>query len=56
MGLSQQANVQVAAQESLIDAKKELILPKYCEDVYRSKRRPTRTVKVWHMRITSLLL
>lgn len=25
---------------------KELILPKYCEDVYKARRRQTRTVKV----------
>jgi hypothetical protein len=44
-------SVQVAAQETVTDAKKELILPKYCESVYRSKRRPTRTVKVWSRRM-----
>lgn len=38
--------MQVAAQEKVIEAQKELILPKYCESVYTAKRRPTRTVKV----------
>ena len=36
-------SVQAAAVET---PSKELILPKYCEDIYRTQRRKTRTVKV----------
>ena len=38
--------MQAAVQEVAEQSAPELIVPRYCEDVYRTKRRPTRTVKV----------
>eukprot|EP00892_Ulva_mutabilis_P008353 jgi/Ulvmu1/5890/UM026_0011.1 len=43
----------VAARDKLVIPEKELMLPKYCESVYQSRRRPTRTVKIGNVNIGS---
>nr|QBP34357.1 plastid 4-hydroxy-3-methylbut-2-en-1-yl diphosphate synthase precursor [Ulva prolifera] len=43
----------VAARDKVIVPEKSLILPQYCESVYRAKRRPTRTVKIGNVNVGS---